>query len=159
MPNCLKYLFVIPIIFCFNNSNAQIIFTGKVVKIIDGDTFDLLLQNNTTMRVRMNGIDCPEKKQPFFKNAKQALANYIFGKIVKLNSKSKDKYKRTLADVFCKNENINLKMIANGFAWHFKKYSSDIILSKAEINARVKKIGLWSLPNPIAPWDFRNIKP
>jgi micrococcal nuclease len=106
----------------------------------------------------MNGIDCPEKKQPYFKNAKQALSKYIFGKKVQIIYKTKDKFKRTLADVVYKSENINLKMVANGFAWHFKKYSSNIILAKAEINARVKKLGLWSLPAPIAPWDFRMSK-
>lgn len=152
------FLTVFLFLFSNNISFAQINITGKVIKIIDGDTFDLLLQNNTTIRVRMNGIDCPEKKQPYYKNAKQALSQYIFGKKVNVISKSKDKYKRTLADVFFSNENINLKMIANGFAWHFKKYSSNVILAKAEINARVKKLGLWSLPNPIAPWDFRKNK-
>jgi micrococcal nuclease len=137
---------------------CQQIITGKVIKIIDGDTFDLLLKANTTIRVRMNGIDCPEKKQPYFKNAKQALAINIFGKTISIVSKSKDKYKRTLADVYFNKEHINLKMVANGFAWHYKKYSSNIILAKAELNARTKKIGLWSFPNPIAPWDFRKIK-
>ena len=155
----MQYFFTVFLFLCsYNISLAQISITGKVIKIIDGDTFDLLLQNNTTIRVRMNSIDCPEKKQPYYKNAKQALSQYIFGKNVNVISKSKDKYKRTLADVFLGNENINLKMIANGFAWHFKKYSSNIILAKAEINAMVKKLGLWSLPNPIAPWDFRKNK-
>jgi endonuclease YncB( thermonuclease family) len=154
----IKHLLFVTLLFCTNNIYCQQTIQGKVIKIIDGDTFDLLLENFTTIRVRMNGIDCPEKKQPYFKNAKQALANFIFGKKVQMVSKTKDKYKRTLAEVFYKNENINLKMVANGFAWHFKKYSSNTILAKAEINARIKKIGLWSLPFPIAPWDYRATK-
>jgi micrococcal nuclease len=154
----IKHLLLVALLFCTNNIYCQLTVQGKVIKIIDGDTFDLLLENFTTVRVRMNGIDCPEKKQPYFKNAKQALAKYIFGKNVQIISKTKDKYKRTIADVFYKNEHINLKMVANGFAWHFKKYSSNTILAKAEINARVKKLGLWSLPSPIAPWDFRMSK-
>lgn len=154
----LKFFFAIFSFFLASNIYCQQIFSGKVVKIVDGDTFDLLLKNNTTLRVRMNGIDCPEKRQPYFKNAKQALAINIFGKTISIVSKSKDKYKRTLADVYFNKEHINLKMIANGFAWHYKKYSADIILAKAELNARVKKLGLWSLPSPIAPWEFRKLK-
>jgi micrococcal nuclease len=154
----IHFLLFIFLFFSPNNLFAQQTIHGKVIKIIDGDTFDLLLENFTTIRVRMNGIDCPEKKQPYFKNAKQALAKYIFGKNVLITFKTKDKYKRTLADVSYNNENINLKMVANGFAWHYKKYSSNTELAKAEINARIKKLGLWSLPFPIAPWDFRMSK-
>ena len=139
----------------FNYSNS---IQGKVIKIIDGDTFDLLLKDNTTIRIRMNGIDCPEKGQPYFKNAKQGLASFIFGKEVSITSTGKDRYKRTLADVYIGDDFINLKMIAAGFAWHFKRYSKSKTLAATELQARENKIGLWSLPNPIAPWDFRDAK-
>ena len=141
-----------------NFKTNQIPTHGKVIKIIDGDTFDLLINDSTTIRVRMNGIDCPEKGQPYFKNAKQGLASFIFGKEVSIISTGKDRYKRTLADVYIGNDFINLKMIAAGLAWHFKKYSKSKTLAAAEVQARVGKIGLWSLFKPIAPWDFRDAK-
>jgi len=131
---------------------------GKVIKIVDGDTFDLLTDNKTTIRIRMNAIDCPERKQDYYQVCKNALAEYIFGKHVKLVTHGKDRYKRIIADVFYKNENVNLKMIQNGFAWHYKKYSSDPSMAKAEKDARVAKIGLWKKDNGIAPWDYRKFK-
>ena len=154
------FLFYTIFLFCFwQNAFCQKIVTqGKVIKIIDGDTFDLLLKDNSTIRIRMNGIDCPEKGQPYYKNAKQGLAGFIFGKEVSIISTGKDRYKRTLADVYVGNDFINLKMIVAGFAWHFKKYSKNKTLAAAEVQAKSNNIGLWSLPSPVAPWDFRDAK-
>ncbi|HEY9342884.1 MAG TPA: thermonuclease family protein [Hanamia sp.] len=139
----------------FSKTNKT--FTGKVIKIVDGDTFDVLTNNNLTIRIRMNGIDCPERRQDYYQVCKDALAQFIFGKNVQLTTHGKDRYHRTIADVFYKNENINVSMIENGFAWHYKKYSSDEKMAKAEQNARIKKIGLWKMKEAIAPWDFRKL--
>jgi endonuclease YncB( thermonuclease family) len=133
------------------------IFTGKVIKIVDGDTFDVLINNNSTIRIRMNGIDCPERKQDYYQVCKDALAKFIFSKNVQLVAHGKDRYQRTIADVFYKNENINVAMIENGFAWHYKKYSSNERMAKAEQNARIKRTGLWKMKDPMAPWDFRKL--
>ena len=132
--------------------------SGKVNKIVDGDTFDILTDKKTTIRIRMNGIDCPERKQNYYKVCKDALGSYIFGKQVQLITQGTDQYKRTIADVYVGNNYINLQMIANGYAWHYKKYSKDGVLAKAEVEARYNKLGLWQLLNPLAPWDFRNSK-
>jgi len=129
--------------------------TGTVIKIIDGDTFDLLTKNKNTIRVRMNGIDCPERKQDFYKVAKDALAEYIFNKEVRLVTTGWDRNKRTIALVYCDEENINLAMIKNGYAWHYKKYSADSSFAKAEKQARIGKKGLWKMNNPLPPWKFR----
>ncbi len=132
--------------------------TGNVIKIVDGDTFDILTDSITTVRIRMNGIDCPERKQDYYQVSKDALIKYIFGKNVQLITYGTDRYKRTIADVFYNNKNINIAMIKNGFAWYYKKYSSDKEMAKAEQDARASKIGLWQMANPIAPWDFRRSK-
>ena len=129
--------------------------TGKVTKIVDGDTFDLLTKEKNTLRIRMNGIDCPERKQDFYQSAKNALAGYIFNKEVTLSITGRDRNKRTIAIVYYNGENINLTMIKNGYAWHYKKYSADITYAKAEQEARLAKKGLWRLDHPTAPWDFR----
>lgn len=132
--------------------------TGLVIKIIDGDTFDLLTKNKQTIRVRMNGIDCPERKQDFYKAAKDALANYIFKKQVRLIMMGHDRNKRTIAMVYCNEVNINLAMIQNGYAWHYKKYSRDTVFAKAEHQARMAKKGLWKINQPVPPWEFRKKK-
>ncbi len=129
--------------------------SGKVVHIVDGDTFDLLTKDTVKIRIRLNGIDCPERKQDYFQVCKNALSSYIFGKNVTLITHGKDRWKRVLADVYVNKEYINLKMVENGFAWHFKKYSKDAILAKAEEKARKKKSGIWKMTNPEAPWNYR----
>lgn len=129
--------------------------TGKVIHIVDGDTFDLLTEDTVKVRIRLNGIDCPERKQDYFQVCKDAISSYISGKNVTLITHGKDRWKRVIADVYVNKENINLKMVKNGFAWHFKKYSTDINLAKAEKTARRKKAGIWKMNNPQAPWNFR----
>ena len=128
---------------------------GKVVRIVDGDTFDLLTNEKNILRIRMNGIDCPERKQDFYQAAKNALSGYIFNKEVKLFVTGRDRNKRTIATVYCGGENINLAMIRNGYAWHYKKYSTDTTYAKAEQDARFARKGLWHMDHPVAPWDFR----
>jgi len=129
--------------------------TGKVIKIVDGDTFDMLTKEKTSVRVRMNGIDCPERKQDFYQSAKNALAGYVFNKEVTLLITGRDRNKRIIATVYCSGENINLAMIQNGYAWHYKKYSTDTVYAKAEQQARLALKGLWRMDHPVAPWDFR----
>ena len=155
------FLYIIILLSC-STKNSSIktndSITGKVIKIVDGDTFDILMDNQATIRIRMNGIDCPERKQDYYQVCKDALGTYIFGKEVSLITNGRDKYMRTIAEVFISKEDINLKMIANGYAWHYKKYSSDTKMAQAEIDARNNKVGLWAKMNPVAPWDFRNKK-
>lgn len=129
---------------------------GTVVRIVDGDTFDLLAGSNSLLRIRLNGIDCPERGQDYYRVAKDALAEYIFQREVKIIAVGKDRYGRIIANVFINGQNINLMMVRDGYAWHYKKYSSNNDLANAENNARVSKRGLWVIPNPIAPWDFRH---
>ena len=128
---------------------------GKVIRIVDGDTFDLLTEGMAIIRIRMNGIDCPESKQANFKLCKEALSDFIFGKIVWVIIHKKDRWKRSLADVYLDQKNINYEMVKEGFAWHFTKYSSDVDLARLEKTARKFKKGLWAAPNPIPPWQFR----
>ena len=129
--------------------------TGKVIHIVDGDTFDLLTEDTVKVRIRLNGIDCPERKQDYYQVCKDALNTFIFGKKVILITHGKDRWRRVIADVYMNNDYINLKMVENGFAWHFKKYSKDTHLATAEENARKKKSGIWKMKNPEAPWNFR----
>ena len=142
---------------CIVHSQTQIpkTFQAKVVGIKDGDTFKVLY-NNSEITIRLNHIDCPEKNQPYGKNAKWKASDLCFGKMVKIVSNGKkDRYKRLIAEVYCNKININKELVKNGLAWHFKKYSSDNDYAKLEIQARKLKVGLWQQSNPIAPWNWR----
>lgn len=130
--------------------------TGKVIKIVDGDTYDLLTQDRTTIRIRMNGIDAPEKGQPFYQKAKDFLGQLCFQKNIRIVKKDIDMHGRIVAESYLDDgTSLSYEMVRNGFAWHFKKYSTDSKLAQLEIDAKNKKLGLWVDENPIAPWDIR----
>lgn len=128
--------------------------SGKAVKIIDGDTFDLL-SNGNLYRVRLNGIDCPERGQAYYREAKAALGKFCNNRTITVTYRSKDRNGRLLGDVYAANQYINLLLVQQGYAWHFKKYSTDVRLAKAETEARAVKKGLWADGNAIAPWVWR----
>ncbi|MFZ4428246.1 MAG: thermonuclease family protein [Saprospiraceae bacterium] len=133
-----------------------IILQGKVIGIMDGDTFDLL-RGTEKLRVRLEGIDCPEKGQPFGNNAKQALSSLCFGQQVRVEFKSKDRYGRALARAYLSDGRcINEEMLRIGMAWHFKRYSDDARWARMEDVARRSKVGLWADARPVAPWDWRS---
>lgn len=143
---------------CFekNGASNQIACSGKVIKIVDGDTYDILLDDRITKRIRMEGIDAPERGMPFYKVAKDYLGSLCFGQVVTIEQTGTDKYGRTIAKTFLANgKELGLLMIEAGYAWHFKKYSSDAKLANAEIEARNKRSGLWVDDSPVAPWDWR----
>ncbi|MEJ8841400.1 thermonuclease family protein [Lacibacter sp. H375] len=128
---------------------------GKAVRIIDGDTFDLLV-GTTTHRIRLAGIDAPEKKQDFSNASKHLLGQLCNGQQLTVVVTDTDRNKRKIADIYTQQKLwINKEMIVRGMAWHFLKYSSNKELANAELLARKQKIGLWSLANPVAPWDWR----
>jgi len=133
--------------------------TGKVVGIMDGDTFKLLTQDSILIKVRLANIDCPEKKQPFSQRAKEFTSQAIFGKTVCIDVLKKDRYRRSIANVFY-NDSLNLssQLLKNGLAWHYLKYSKDTELQKMEDKARKNKIGLWQDPQAIPPWEWRDYK-
>ncbi|MNK27395.1 Thermonuclease precursor [compost metagenome] len=135
-------------------------FSAKVIGIMDGDTMEILYKNVPT-KIRLAHIDCPEKrgKQPFGNNAKIALSDLCFGRIVTIKGEKYDRYRRLIAVVINdKNKNVNQEMIKLGMAWHFTKYSTDPIYAKLEKTARKNRAGLWQDKNPIAPWLWREKK-
>lgn len=131
-------------------------FNGKVIKIVDGDTYDVLTPELKTIRIRMNGIDAPEKKQAFGSRSKDHLAALCFGKTIRVVPISYDRNKRLIADSFTDSGlNLSREMIRSGYAWHFKKYSKDKKMADDEDFARKKMAGLWADNEPIAPWEYR----
>lgn len=130
-------------------------FSAKVIGIKDGDTIEVLF-NKIPIIIRLEHIDCPEKKQPFGKKAKQFVSNLVFGKTVNIFSKgNKDRWGRLIAVVKIKDINLNKELVKNGLAMHYKKYSKDTTYDLLEKKAKSDKIGMWSQPNVIAPWRYR----
>ncbi|MNI55224.1 Thermonuclease precursor [compost metagenome] len=135
-------------------------FIARVIRIMDGDTMEILYQQTPT-KVRLAHIDCPEKrgKQPFGNNAKKALSDLCFGQNVTVYAEKYDRYRRLIAVVINnKKQVVNQEMIKQGMAWHFKKYSTDLVYAQLEITARKNKVGLWKETNPTPPWEWRKSK-
>jgi endonuclease YncB( thermonuclease family) len=130
---------------------------GKVIKIKDGDTIDILFDGKP-LTIRFAHVDCPEKKQPFGTVAKQFTADKCFGQVVTIQNENKyDRNKRLIGVVINEQgENVNKELLKAGLAWHYKKYSTDESYSELEIIAREAKVGLWVDNNVVPPWDWRN---
>jgi micrococcal nuclease len=132
--------------------------TGKVIHVVDGDTIDILYENKP-LRIRLAGIDCPEKGQPFATAAKQETARLCAGQIVTVFIKGKDRYKRILGDIQLPDRKIlNQELVRSGLAWHYKHYSSDSALAALEASSVTKALAIWSQSDPMPPWEYRRLK-
>ncbi len=155
-----NFITMLPIIFLIQLliSLVQHELSGKAVGISDGDTFTLLTSDHVQYKIRLHGIDCPEKKQDFGNRARQALSTLLLGKDIRVQIKGKDRYGRTVGMVYANAENINEQMLIQGMAWHYLKYDQDARWSSLEASARKLKNGLWSQQDPMAPWEWRKAK-
>lgn len=136
---------------------------ARVVGITDGDTVTVLDAGNREEKIRVGGIDAPEKKQHFGEKSKQSLSALIFGKDVRIEWKKRDRYGRIVGQVFVEpSVDAGLAQLRSGLAWHYKKYENEqspedrLAYAKAEDEARASKTGLWSDPYPVPPWEFRH---
>lgn len=129
--------------------------TGKVVAVADGDTLTLVDAHNVQQKVRLHGIDAPERRQPFGTKAGDRLAELTKGKAATVHVVGRDKYGRTLGRIEVEGQDVNRAMVAAGLAWHYTRYSDDAGLAAAERDARAARRGLWAEPEPVAPWDWR----
>lgn len=128
---------------------------GRVVGVADGDTLTLLDADQETTRVRLAGIDAPESSQDFGSRAKQALSDRVFGADVQVRVSDIDRYGRTVGDIIFEGSWINEELVRAGLAWHYTQYSRDAGLARAEVAAREAGAGLWSVADPVPPWDYR----
>ena len=150
---------------------------GKVVRIVDGDTLVVLDRINAQHRVRLAGIDTPERGQPFGKRATENLSRLAGMKPARVEWYKKDRWKRLIGTVWvqspdarCTSEDcpktldIGMAQLTQGLAWHFKRYAHEQPegererYSFAEYEAKAKGVGLWSDPNPVPPWEWRKRK-
>lgn len=145
-------LFAISFLLDYTTANQKEI-QGKVIKIYDGDTMTVIV-NNEKLSIRMFGIDAPELKQKYGIESRDNLIKMCpLNSNITLQVKDKDKYKRTVAVVICNGHNLNSKQVENGFAWAYTDYSWAFYF-KQKI-AESKKIGLWADKTPMNPKNYR----
>lgn len=141
------------------HSEGMLVLKAKIIRIVDGDTAELLYNGELPLMLRLQHIDAPEKRgsQPYGNKAKEVLSDLCFGQLVTiLTDGDFDMGGRMIGEII--NEegiNVNKAMVRLGYAWHFKKYSEDLSYAELENVARLERRGLWQEANPIAPWDFR----
>lgn len=129
---------------------------GPVVRVLDGDTLEVL-HNQHPERIRLSGIDCPEKGQAFGTRAKQAASKLVFGREVTLQTYGQDKYERTLGDAFLLDgTHVNHMLVKDGWCWWYPKYAPlDTKLEMLEAVAKAARRGLCPDPQPVPPWEWR----
>ena len=148
------------VLFLAGNLNASTL-QGKVVHVADGDTITVLDATNTQHKIRLQGIDAPEKAQAFGQKSKQSLHQLVHSKQVTVEFQKKDKYGRAVGKVVYNGTDVCLEQIKLGMAWHYKQYESEQpkedreTYARAELSARSQAIGLWKDKHPAPPWEFR----
>ncbi len=139
-------------------------FSGRVVGVTDGDTVVVLDGNRDRIKVRVAGIDAPEKRQAFGEKSKRALSDCAFGRDADVIGDKRDKYGRTVAKIVADGKDCGLAQITAGLAWHYKKYEREQSstdresYATAETAARDSKTGLWEDKAPVPPWEWRTAK-
>jgi endonuclease YncB( thermonuclease family) len=156
----LRYLFPVLLLFCPLLGVADTV-SGRVVRVTDGDTLVVLGSRNVQHKIRLMGIDAPERGQPYGKTSKQHLSERVAGKKVVVEYTKRDRYKRIVGKVLLSGKDMNLRQIEAGMAWHYKKYEKVQSVedreryAETEIRAREARRGLWREPNPVPPWEWR----
>ncbi len=148
---CVLLLLILPV--------QLLAWKGKVVGISDGDTIKVL-RDRQEIKIRLWGIDCPERHQDFGTRAKKYTSGLAFCQIVEIEEVDKDRYGRTVALVTLPDgQSLNEALVRDGMAWVYTKYCNRPMecsrWRELEHAARSQKIGLWSIPNAIPPWEFR----
>ena len=150
---------LIATLFSLNINAKELI--GQVIKVIDGDTITILDANKEQFKIRLSGIDAPEKKQAFGNVSKKSLSEMIAGKEVKVDYNKRGRYDRIIGKVLLNNVDVNLEQVKRGLAWHYKQYEREqevedrALYAQEEYLAQKDRLGLWKEKNPIPPWDFR----
>jgi endonuclease YncB( thermonuclease family) len=153
-------LLLIFVLFLSNIVNAKTI-EGLVVGVADGDTITVLDQHMNTYKIRLQGIDAPEKKQAFGEKSKQSLNDLVNGKQVHIEYDKEDKYGRMVGKVTLGDLDVCLQQLLLGMAWHYKKYQNEqpatdrAVYSDTEMKSKSLRLGLWADETPMPPWAFR----
>jgi endonuclease YncB( thermonuclease family) len=156
----MKKFILVFVLFLSNIVFAKTI-EGLVVGVADGDTITVLDHQKNTYKIRLQGIDAPEKNQAFGGKSKQSLHDLVHSKQVRIEYDKEDKYGRIVGKVTLGDLDVCLQQLSLGLAWHYKKYqneqsaSDQAVYSDTELKSKSLKLGLWADDAPMPPWDFR----
>lgn len=128
-----------------------------IIAITDGDTLKADC-NSKQVTIRLAEIDAPEKKQAFYFESRQSLSDLCLDKKARITTQTKDRYGRIIARVNCSGTDANAEQVKRGMAWVYDRYVTDRNLYNLQSNTRASKLGLWSEPSPVPPWDWRKLK-
>ncbi len=132
--------------------------TGWVVGVADGDTITVLDANKVQHKIRLSGIDAPEKKQAFGNRSKESLSDLAFDKTVNVETEKRDRYGRQIGKVLVNGRDVNLAQVERGMAWFYRQYQREQspndrrLYEAAEDAAKADKRGLWRDADPVSPW-------
>lgn len=124
----------------------------------DGDTLILVTHQKQEIKIRLAEIDAPEKTQPFGQVSKRSLSDMVYGKNAKADCGDRDQYERYICHVSVDKLDVNKAQVIKGYAWVYRKYSTNPTLFAAERHARSNGSGLWSQSDPTPPWEYRRKK-
>jgi endonuclease YncB( thermonuclease family) len=157
----LRVLICFTLAYSISQAWADQVTPGKVVGITDGDTLTLLDATNTQHKIRLAGIDSPEKGQPFGQACKKSLSDLAYDRLVAVESSKLDRYGRVIGKVLVDGMDANLEQLRRGCGWHYKKYQNEqslddrILYNAAEESAKASRAGLWADSDPVPPWEWR----
>lgn len=134
---------------------SQSEFRGRVVNVADGDTLTVLTKSKERVRVRLSEIDAPEMGQPFGRRSKQSLSSLCSNATAQVRREDTDRYGRVIGRVICRGVDTNAEQVRLGLAWVYDSYVKERSFYRLQEAAREQGLGLWSEPNPVAPWDWR----
>lgn len=151
--------FFFPLFFLLLLSAPAWALSGRVVGVADGDTITVLTSDKQRIKIRLYGIDCPEKKQAYGDRARDFTGAAVFGRDVQVESLGRDRYGRTLGIVTGPDGRIlNRELLVNGLAWVYARYCKRpecVRWHDDEAEARSARCGLWRHKNPLPPWEWR----
>ena len=148
------------LVFCLHTNISANKLQGRVVRVLDGDTFVFLEKGEENpIRVRLYGIDAPEKGQPYSVASTEFLEKILTGVIVSINITDVDKYERLIGKVSTALYiDVNLEMLKAGMAWHYSFFDKSSMYIIAEKEAKERKKGLWKSAKPMNPYKYRQNK-
>ena len=139
--------------------HAALAWPGLVVGISDGDTITVLRNGREQIKIRLYGIDCPEKRQAWGSRATQATGRLCAGKVVEVQETDIDRYGRTVAIVALPGGlTLQEELVAEGMAWIWPRYCKLPVCrewARIEGQAKEGKVGLWRDVEPVPPWEWR----
>ena len=157
-----RYAFWLSLALALQACNGATEQVGKVVEVHDGDTLTLKeAASGVEQRVRLAGIDAPEKGMPYAEASRKTLAAMVLGREVVVRWHKRDRYGRLVGKVLLDGEDVNLDLIRHGLAWHYKEFQTEqspedrLRYAQAEEHARQQGVGLWQEADPVPPWVWR----